>query len=85
VEIAGARLAVSNERFWPLVGHDPARFKITSAVYSPRLEKNIAMALVPVDLTAEGTRLQFSAPFGTLDARVVAMPFYNPKKSLAKG
>jgi len=59
VEIAGARLAVSNERFWPLVGHDPARFKITSAVYSPRLEKNIAMALVPVDLTAEGTRLHF--------------------------
>ena len=85
VEIAGARLAISNERFWPLVGHDPARFKITSAVYSPRLEKNIAMALVPVDLTAEGTALQFSAPFGTLDATVVPMPFYDPKKSLAKG
>ena len=85
VEIAGERLAISNERFWPLLGHDPARFKITSAVYSPRLEKNIAMALVPVDLTAEGTHLQFSAPFGTLDATVVPMPFYDPKKSLAKG
>jgi aminomethyltransferase len=57
---------------------------VQPAVYSPRLEKNIAMALVPVDLTAEGTRLQFSAPFGTLDATVVPMPFYDPKKSLAK-
>ncbi len=85
VEIAGERLAISNERFWPLVGHDPARFKITSAVYSPRLEKNIALALVPIERSAEDTNLQFSAPFGTLDARVVAMPFYDPKKSLAKG
>ena len=85
VEIAGAPLAISNERFWPLVGHDPARFKITSAVYSPRLEKNIAMALVPADLAAEGTRLTFAAPFADLETEVVALPFYDPKKALAKG
>lgn len=84
VEIAGAPLAASNERFWPLVGQNPAHFKITSAVHSPRLKKNIAMALVPAGLAAEGTALKFSAPFATLDARVVAMPFYDPKKKLAR-
>ena len=84
VEIAGEPLSLSNERWWPLLGEDPARFKITSAVYSPRLEKNIAMALVPAERAATGTALRFQAPFGPLDARVVPMPFIDPEKRLAK-
>lgn len=38
-----------------------------------------------VERSAADTNLQFSAPFGTLGARVVAMPFDDPKKPLARG
>jgi len=85
LEIAGPPLALSNERFWPLEGRDPARFKITSAVHSPRLKKNIAMALVPAESADEGTTLRFRAPFATLEARVVPLPFVDPTKRLARG
>ncbi len=77
-------LATSNEHFWPLAEEDPARFKVTSAVFSPRLEKSIAMALVPAERAAPGTRLEVEAPSGPLAATVVQMPFYDPKKDLAK-
>jgi len=41
-------------------------------------------ARVPADHAAEGTALTFSVPFGAVDARVMPMPFYDPKKALAK-
>ncbi len=85
LEIAGDPLPGSNERWWPLIGADPARFKITSAVYSPRLKKNLAMALVPAARAAIGTALKFEAPAGPLDARVVALPFHDPEKAISRG
>lgn len=85
LEIPGAPLALSNERCWPLEGHDPARFKITSAVYSPGLEKNIAMALVPAEQAEVGTAHRFRAPFATIEASVVPLPFTDPAKRRARG
>ena len=85
VEIHGDPLPATNQHPWPMPGEDPARLKMTSVVHSPRLEKNIGLALVPLEKTAPGTRVQFTAPFGTLDAMVAPMPFYDPKKTLATG
>jgi glycine cleavage system aminomethyltransferase T len=57
---------------------------VTSVVYSPRLDKNIGYAQVPVELSAAGTRLEVDTPGGTRAASVVAMPFIDPNKTLAK-
>ena len=39
--------------------------QVTSACYSPRLEKNIGYAMLPIELTEFGTELEVETPSGT--------------------
>jgi len=57
---------------------------VTSAIYSPRLEKNIGYAMVPVAHAALGTELEVGAPGGAVRAVVVPMPFVDPGKMIPK-
>jgi aminomethyltransferase len=57
---------------------------VTSCVHSPRLAKNIGYAMVPVEYSTAGTRLEVQAPDGARSAVVVPMPFIDPKKAIAK-
>jgi glycine cleavage system aminomethyltransferase T len=56
---------------------------VTSAVYSPRLEKNIALAMVELDCTDIGMELMIAMPEGPTWATVVETPFFDPNKQLA--
>ena len=58
--------------------------KVTSAVHSPRLEANIALAMVRIEHSALDTRVEVGLPGGIRRARVVPKPFYDPKKRLPK-
>ena len=58
--------------------------KVTSAVYSPRLEKNIAMAMIDRDYFELSSIVEVEMTHDTCSATMVAMPFYDPKKSIAK-
>ena len=58
--------------------------KITSAVYSPRLKKNIALAMVSVNKSELGTELNVEALSKNIKATVVKKPFYDPKKKIIK-
>jgi len=71
-----------NTRFWPIKKNGVVVGKVTSAVYSPRLEKNIALAMVGREHTNLDTPLVVNAPWGDVDAKVVEKPFYDPKKSI---
>jgi aminomethyltransferase len=73
-----------NTSFWLVRIGDEVVGKVTSAVYSPRLERNIAMAMVSVEHTAIGTKVEAETEFGTVRASVVGMPFYDPNKAVAK-
>ena len=53
--------------------------KVTSAVYSPRLEKNIALALMDVAEAGLGTQAVIEKPT-TRGCVVVPKPFYDPRK-----
>jgi aminomethyltransferase len=80
IEIDGERLEMNMTR-WPvrgIVGH------VSSAVYSPRLRKNIGYAMLPAALAAVGTPLEIETPQGVRAARVVGMPFVDPRKALVK-
>jgi aminomethyltransferase len=57
--------------------------KITSAVYSPRLKKNIALAMVSIDNSDINTVLEVEIASKKNKAIVVEKPFYDPKKKLA--
>lgn len=81
--IEGPALSGPNARFWALNNNGDAAGKVTSAVYSPRLDKNIALAMVGVEHADLGTRLEVETPHGTLMATVVEKPFFDPNKSIA--
>jgi glycine cleavage system aminomethyltransferase T len=85
LEIHGRPLTQPNTTFWPVASERGAIGKVTSAVYSPRLEKNIALALVETAQATVGSRVTVETPQGKLTAEIVPVPFYDPRKSLASG
>ena len=83
LEIDGAPFVGSNDFFWPVLKGGVKVGTVTSAIYSPRLQKNIALAMLSIDHTASGRVLQVYKLSETRACTVVPIPFYDPKKSLA--
>jgi aminomethyltransferase len=84
VELDGAPFPALNFTKWPAyegAGGEPVG-KVTSAIYSPRLRKNIGYCWVPTSLAAEGTKLRVSTEWGERSATVVPMPFVDPSKRI---
>ena len=73
-----------NTRFWTIRKDEQKVGKVTSAIYSPRLMKNIALAMVSIEYNAVGVKLDVDTPNGSFTARVVDLPFYDPNKNIAK-
>jgi len=83
IEIAGDAIELNMTR-WRVISDDIDVGTVTSAVYSPRLERNIGFADVPVELAAPGTGLTVETPNGTAAAVVVKKPFVDPAKEIPK-
>jgi glycine cleavage system aminomethyltransferase T len=83
VEIAGERLEM-NPTKWPVEIDGREAGSVTSAIWSPRLEKNIGYAWVPVDHSTSGSTLRVETSGGWRDAVVVPMPFIDPGKRIPK-
>jgi aminomethyltransferase len=81
--IEGAPLAGPNTTFWSVTHNGETVGKVTSAVYSPRLEQNIALAMVSTGYADLGTQLEVVSHSGASLATVVERPFYDPRKQLA--
>jgi glycine cleavage system aminomethyltransferase T len=71
-----------NTTFWKVTKDNKVVGKITSAVYSPRLKKNIALAMVSIDNCELGTELNVEVLSKKVKATVVEKPFYDPKKKI---
>jgi aminomethyltransferase len=82
IEIDGDRLEM-NATTWP-VEADGASGRVTSAVYSPRLERNIGYAWLPVEHTELGTNVTVETPDGAREATIVPLPFFDPDKQIPK-
>ena len=85
IVIDGERLANPNTTFWPIKHHGNIVGKVTSAVFSPRLEQNIALAMVDVTAAELGCKLSVETSTETRGATVVEKPFYDPKKKITAG
>ena len=89
LKMGGKPLTWYNEDFYPVkdgsgeagVGH------VTSAFYSPKLDSNIALAMLPNSHNALGTPLKVVLPKEpeAVSATVVEVPFYDPRKELPAG
>lgn len=83
VTFDGAPIPGSNDDFWPIKVAEQAVGYVTSAVYSPRLEQNIALALVKAKYAEIGTQISLETGFGVRAGVITPKPFYDPKKTLA--
>ncbi|MBL6856462.1 MAG: glycine cleavage system protein T [Rhodobacteraceae bacterium] len=75
-------LSGPNTRFWDIKHSESVVGKVTSAVYSPRLKKNIGLAMVLIEFSDVGQKLIISMPDGEVEAMVVEKPFFDPKKKI---
>ena len=80
--ISGPAMTGPNSNFWAVEKDGQVVGKITSAVYSPRLQQNIALAMVDANFAALGTEYLVVKADGNETATVVQKPFFDPKKKL---
>ena len=83
LEINCEPLSGPNTTFWSIKKDDNEIGKVTSAVYSPRLKKNIALAMVNIKNSEIGTDLKVETNKGIFTGKIVEKPFYDPKKKIA--
>ena len=56
--------------------------KVTSAVYSPRLKKNIALAIVDINYSKTGSKIDVLINDQIFNCNVIEKPFFDPKKKI---
>ncbi|MBW3601241.1 MAG: glycine cleavage system protein T [Actinobacteria bacterium] len=88
VEIGGERLGAYNDGsmidFFPVYRDGIRVGAVTSACHSPRLDKNIGYAMVPLQHSELETELEVQTPSGREGAVVVEKPFLDPTKETPK-
>jgi aminomethyltransferase len=75
LEMQGDPLQTPNESFWPVHAGNSQVGRVTSCVHSPRLRKNIGIAMIDIGHTDIGSRLSVTSPHEGFAAVVVPMPF----------
>jgi len=85
VEIGGETLGAYNDSsmpdFFPVLKDGERIGDVTSACYSPRLEKNIGFAIVPIEHTELGIELEVERPEGVVSATVADRVFIKPEQA----
>jgi aminomethyltransferase len=85
IEIEGPRIEM-NPVPWGVAANGTRTGRVTSAIYSPRLKKNIGYAMMPVAYAGLGTALTVTIPgVGARKATVVSRPFVDPNKDIPRG
>jgi aminomethyltransferase len=82
VEWSGDELRAELTWFWPVVRNGERVGRVTDAIWSPRLERNIGYAWVPIDLAEPGTPIDVESEHGPLSVRTAAIPFIDPRKEV---
>ena len=82
LEIKCDPLKGPNTIFWPIINNGKKIGKITSAVYSPRLKKNIALAIVDIKHSKIGSKLETLIDNSKVDCEIIEKPFFDPKKKI---
>ncbi len=83
LEINCEPLSGPNTTFWSIKKDNNKIGKVTSAVYSPRLKKNVALAMINIENSEIGTSLEVNTNIGNFEAIIVEKPFFDPKKKIA--
>ena len=80
LELEGEAIKKAPENFWRVTNDDKKIGRVSRAFYSPRLQKNIALAIVHIDFSEEGTEIIVESPNGDYPGKVVKLPWFNADK-----
>ena len=80
IELEGDPIMKAPENFWTVKSNNLKVGRVSRAFFSPRLEKNIALAIVDIDNAEEGTSVVVETPNGDLNSMVVSLPWFNADK-----
>ena len=84
IRIDSEPLQGPNTTFWPINLKGKKIGKVTSAVYSPRLKKNIALAMILIEYSNIGSIIEVETSKNKFKAEIVEKPFYDPNKKITK-
>ena len=84
LQINCSTLKGPNTTFWTLFSDNKKVGKVTSAVYSPRIKKNIALAIVDIEFSKINTKLNVQINEEKFQCVVVEKPFFDPKKKITE-
>ncbi len=82
VEIDGDPFPALNNTKWSARAGGERVGKVTSAIYSPRLKRNIGYCWLPAELSELGTKVEIETEWGPRTGTVVEMPFVDPSKQI---
>jgi len=82
VTFDGAPFPALNAVKWPASLDGASVGKVTSAIYSPRLNLNIGYCWLPSELSVEGRTVRVETEWGARSATVTSMPFVDPSKQI---
>ena len=80
IELEGDPIMKAPENFWTVKSNNLKVGRVSRAFFSPRLEKNIALAIVDIDNAEEGTSVVVETPNGDLNSMIVSLPWFNADK-----
>ena len=81
LEIEGDPIIKSPENFWPINNSESIKVgRLSRAFFSPRLKRNIALAIVDINYSDEGSDITVISPNGDLKAKVVKLPWFKADK-----
>ena len=80
LELDGEAIKKAPENFWRVTNDDKKIGRVSRAFFSPRLHKNIALAIVDIDFSEEGTEIIVQSPNDNYLAKVVKLPWFNADK-----
>lgn len=73
--IDGDKFKGSNQQRWPIFYDDRKVGEATAGAYSPRIDRNISLGLIEIELSKPGTKVQIETEYGLRDADVTNLPF----------
>jgi glycine cleavage system aminomethyltransferase T len=67
-------------RSWPAHSGGKLVGRVSDAVWSPGLQKNIGYVWVPIELAEPGNRIEVESEHGSMTGRTASIPFVDPRK-----
>ena len=80
IELEGDPIRKVPENFWPVKSENVKVGRVSRAFFSPRLQKNIALAIVNIEYAEEDTPIVVETPNGDLKSKVVSLPWFKADK-----